>query len=245
MKTSNKLLLTALLLVIGFLATYNLALLAEYRTGRYKDPYQQYTALNLQNFNAVTVNAASKISVKIMAGPYQVRVFNDLAEVIKIKQTNSTVFVDLDLPEEARLYGPTYQVVISCPTLHTLRTDAVYTANGKKIINKNIPEPYLNRHTLVQGFRQANFQLQQDHAGAVNLADNRFDKLTATVGASIGSTNTLTITKGNLLQNAHLDLRHQSKLVLNDVLIPNLNYQLSDSTRVTCSGAALGMLKNR
>lgn len=244
MKNSNKLLLTALFLVIGFLATYNLALLAEYRKGDYKDPYTRFTALNLKNFNTVEVNAASKISVKVMAGPYQVRVFNDLADFVKVKQAGATLQINLDLPEDTRLFGPPYQVIVSCPVIKTLRTNATYTVNGKKITNYKIPEPYLNPHTTVQGFTQDSLLVQQNNTGLVNLADNSIRKLKAVVGVSNGSTNTLTIAKGNTLHQADLDMRNKSELILNDVLIPKLQYQLSDSTKVTCSGASLSIIKS-
>jgi hypothetical protein len=243
MKTSNVLLLTALLLVIGFLATYNLALLAEYRQGSYKDPYARFTALNLRDFNTIEVNAASKMGIKIMQGPYQVRVFNDLAKVIKIKQSGKTLTVDLDLPEEDQLYGVPYHVVISCPTVNALRTKAVYQVAGKTRTDTKIPEPYLNFNTLVEGFTQDSLNLQLDNSGVVNLTSNKLQKLTAQLGVSAGSTNTLAIAKSNLLPQVTIDMRHKSELVLTDIQIPEFNYQFSDSSKVTCSGAALSIFK--
>ena len=55
MKTSNKLFVAAVALVLGSLATYDAALRAEYRSGHYKDPLHNYQALGLRNFDAVSV----------------------------------------------------------------------------------------------------------------------------------------------------------------------------------------------
>ncbi len=235
--------LTALLLVIGFLATYNLALLAEYRRGTYKDPYARFTALNIRDFNTIEVNAASKMGVKIMQGPYQVRVYKDLAQVIKIKQAGKTLTIDLNLPEEDQLYGTAYHVVISCPNLQALRTKAVYQVAGQTRTDYKIPEPHFNFNTLVEGFTQDSLDLQQDNSGKVYLTNNKLQQLTARLGVSAGSTNTLTLAKNNLLPRVNIDMRHKSELEVTDIQIPDFNYQFSDSSKVTFSGAALSIFK--
>ena len=84
MKTSSKIFVATLLLLLGSLTAYNMALRHEFRQGTYKDPLHNYTTLALRDFEAVTVPSASGLKVKIVAGPFAVRVNKEAAEVLKL-----------------------------------------------------------------------------------------------------------------------------------------------------------------
>ncbi|PSR52525.1 hypothetical protein AHMF7605_02785 [Adhaeribacter arboris] len=130
-------------------------------------------------------------------------------------------------------------VVITCPEIKNLKTNAFYTLKGKKV---NSTETNHNYSLTLQGFKQANLNLQQDKASAVNLSGNSINRLDAIVGWSTLSNSRLQIDKTNSIQEADLDIRNESELIIENVKIPKLKYQFSDSARVTFSGSALGVI---
>lgn len=245
MKNSNKLLLAALLLLIAFLATYNISLRAEYQKGTYKDQesYKNFDSLNFKNFNAISINGASRISVKIMKGPYQVRVDHNATEYIKFKQAGSWLKLDLDLYKDMRFFGGTNQVVISLPEIKELQVNSVYTQEGKQITDKVKFQGLFQYRVLVEGFVQDNLSLKQDNASIVNLAGIKLNKLQVVSGLAPGSVSELNIFKGTIISEADLNIRNKSQLLLDNVQISNLKYYFADSARVTLVGASLNILK--
>jgi hypothetical protein len=241
MKTSNKLFVAVVGLVLGSLGAYDAALRAEYRTGHYKDPFANYNALALRNFDAIAVPAASAVSVKIVAGPFAVHVHKDAAEYVHLTQQGQRLTIALDYPKESKFLGFEETVVISCPQLRQLTTDGVFTIAGQTRLKKRVEYGNSN-DVIVQGFSQDSLLVQQDHAGSVELIGNTLGQLRAVVGTSVGSGPVLKVDAGNRIQNAMLAMGHQSQLDIR-TSIPQLRYQLSDSTKVTFAGAAVQHLK--
>ena len=102
MKTSVKFLLAATLVLLASLTAYNMALRTEYRSGAYKDPLRHYTALGFTNFTEVAVPAASGLNVKIMAGPFKVRVNPAAEKFVRFSQQGGRLVIALALPEQAQ-----------------------------------------------------------------------------------------------------------------------------------------------
>ncbi|MGY3088921.1 hypothetical protein ACVWYF_001961 [Hymenobacter sp. UYAg731] len=233
MKTSNKLFVAAVALVLGSLATYDAALRAEYRTGHYKDPLHNYDALAFRNFDNVTVPAAGVLNVKIVAGPFGVHVNKEAAEFVHVSQQGARLTVALAYGKEYKWLGRNDAVVISCPRLAALATEGTYTVAGR---------PQLDRlqaggNVRVQGFRQDSLRLQQDRSSEIELKGNTLGWLGATAGTRPGSEPHLDIAADNHIQTADLTIGHQGHLELGTA-IPRLRYRFSDSTSVVLTGAA-------
>ena len=239
MKTSTKYLLAAALVLLASLTAYNMALRTEYRKGNYKDPLRDFTTLNFKNFEEVAVPAATTVSVKIVAGPFSVRLNPHVAEVVHVRQQGRRLVITADFPERQRFLGFNNQVVISCPHLAALSTDAVYVEAGQLRTNKHETAGHI---VQVQGFRQDSLRLQQDHASRIELSDNELKFLQAVTGTSAGSHSYLQLNADNHIAAASLTLGHQSELTMNNVAIPLLHRQFADSVKVTLWGAALGGL---
>jgi len=236
MKTSNKLFVAAVALVLGSLATYDAALRAEYRTGHYKDALYNYDALAFRNFDKVAVPAAGAMNVKIVAGPFGVHVNKEVAEYVRVTQQCEQLTVALAYPKERKWLGRQNAVVISCPRLQALSTDGVYTVAGQPQVKKQVE--YGNEsHVLVKGFSQDSLTLTQDHASTVRFVGNTLGQLRATTGLSVGSGSKLLLDPTNRIQAATLAMEHQSQLEL-EVAIPQLRSRFSDSTTVVLKGAA-------
>jgi len=239
MKTSNLLLLIAALVLLGSLTAYNLALRAEYRRGTYQDPLREYSHLNFRNFSEVAVAAASTGSVKIVAGPWGVRLSPAAVPYVHLAQQGQRLVVTATFPDQWR-WLPGEAVVISCPRLAALSTDAVYTEAGKTVMDTRIEPRY---RVLVQGFRQDTLRLQADRATRVELAANRLGYLAAETGRTPGSHTALLLDDDNHIETASLRCDNRASLAFNGLRIPGLRTQLGDSVELSLRGQALASLR--
>lgn len=239
MKNSNKYLLAALLVLLTSLTAYNMALRTEYRKGTYKDPLRDFTALQFQDFTEVTVPAASAVGVKIVSGPFSVRINPQASKYVQVRQQGSQLSITASFPESQEYLGRGEAVVISCPRLVALTTDAIYQTKGQPHVDKNQAYP-TSKGIVVQGFTQDSLALRQDRASRIELIGNHLGSLRATAGATPGSHATLQINQDNRIGAASLAIEHQSELILNNVAIARLRYHFADSAKATLTGAALG-----
>ena len=232
MKTSNKLFVAAVALVLGSLATYDAALRAEYRTGHYKDPLHNYQALGLRNFDAVSVPSASGLRVKIEAGPFAVRVSKDAADYVRVTQRGQQLLVTLAYPEKPESLGRQEAVVITCPRLAALVVEGTYTVAGKAVLSRI----EAGGEVEIKGFRQDSLTLRQEQSNQIRLVGNTLAWLRATAGTRPGSEPGLGIGADNRIQAADLTINHRGHLDL-ATAIPRLRYQFSDSATIALSGA--------
>lgn len=234
MRTSNKFLMAALALLLGSLTFFNLSLRAEYRRGTYKDPLRNTTALNFKNFAQISVPAASALKVKIVAGPFGVRVSDRVAEFVKVSQQGGRLTVTLAFPEERQYLGGGEGLTISCPRLNQLSASATYSVNGKPVTDR----AGRGGSVRVQGFQQDSLTLRQDQGARLELAANQLGYLRADAGTSVGSRSVLRIEPGNRIEAADLRMQSQSELQL-EGRIGQPRYEFGDSAKASFSGPAL------
>jgi hypothetical protein len=237
MKTSVKFLLAAFVVLLASLTAYNMALRTEYRSGAYQDPLRFYTPLAFKDFTEVAVPAASIVNVKIMAGPFKVLIGPNASKYVQVSQKNGRLLITASFPDARPYLGPREAVIISCPRLTSLATDASYQVEGQPHTDRN--EEVNRGRTLVQGFTQDSLALRQDRASRIELTNNRLGLLRAVAGTTPGSHSILQVNNGNHIAAASLTLAHQSELVLDNVQIPQLHHSFGDSTKVTLAGTAL------
>ena len=238
MKNSTIFLLAALLVLATSLTAYNMALRTEYRRGTYQDPLRDFKNLKYSDFDEVDVPAASAVGVAVVRGPFGVRLDPRAAEFVHLRQRGRQLVVEVAFPKEWQ-YLPGEAVVISCPRLAALGTDADYRAAGRLIVDKERTGGHAVR---VQGFGQDTLRLRQDHASRIVLAGNHLACLLDQAGASLGSHSALRIGPTNQIAAAHLTLGHQSQLAIDNVPIADLRCQFADSVQLTLTGAAIGSL---
>ena len=237
MKNSNKWVLAAALLLLASLTAYNMGLRAEYRTGNYKNPLHNFVALNFKNFTSVSVPAATALQVKIMRGPFSVRLNKDAAGV-HVAQRGGQLVVTANFAGRRQYWGQRETLIITCPRLDSLTTDAVYQLDGKPQIDKN---GTLGR-VAVEDLTQDSLVVCQHRTSHVTLAGNTLGYLRAEVGSGPGGA-TLDLNSSNHIAAADLDVRNHSELSISNLAIPNLRYHFADSAKATLSGAALGGLR--
>ncbi|RYU78453.1 hypothetical protein [Hymenobacter persicinus] len=220
MKTSNKLLLTALAVVLASLLTYNIALRAEYQRGTYKDRFRDYQTLALTDFDQVQV-VSENVSVKLTPGPFAVRVSNNAAAKVNITRVGRRLVIT-EAPALRGTWAPGNQILISCPDLRLLRTAA--------------------NSATVAGFTLDSLQVEQSRSSAVEMTNNQLGVFQATAGQGAGSNPQLSIDHSNRIQRASLAIKNRGELVLENVFIPQFSCQFSDSATARISGKSLGMM---
>lgn len=246
MKTSNKLLIAALVLALFSLAAYNIALRGEYKTEKFRDPYRDYIALDFTDFNEVDLHAADKMRVSIEPGDkHEVYLYNKNEKLVQLRQQGDRLHVDLVLPDEdSRLWyssGPT--LIIKVPHLALLRTDATHTFKGEQITTSKLPLTNNYYAAYVRGFQQDSMTLQIDNGSMVQLNGNTLQSLRATTGISPASEAKLMLMEDNQIQQAYFDVRHSSNLSIINAAIPDLRYDLSEDARLELQGKSLATLR--
>lgn len=238
MKNSNKFLLAALLVLLTSLTAYNMALRAEYGKGDYKDPLHGYAKLDFKDFTEIDLSAAGSARVKVVAGPFGVRLSPRAAELVKVRQEGNRLVVQVDLQKPDQYLGWGQTLVVSCPRLVQLTAGTTYRVAGAlQPKNKNT-----NSEVQVQGFRQDSLRVRLDQASNVTLNGNKLGYLAAVAGTTPGSTAGLTLAATNYIGAADLDMQHRSELTINNIAIAQPRYHFADSAKATLTGAALGSL---
>jgi len=74
MKTSNKLIIVVVLVILFSLVVYDLLLKAAYMSGDYKIPYKNYVSLPWKDFDIVEVNSSTAANVQFVQGPFSVKI---------------------------------------------------------------------------------------------------------------------------------------------------------------------------
>ncbi|MFD2721529.1 hypothetical protein ACFST9_22635 [Hymenobacter monticola] len=240
MKTSNKWLLAALLLLLGSLTAYNMGLRAEFRKGAYKDPNRNTVALNFKDFTEIDLQAANVVGLKVVAGPYSVRLNKAAEKYVKVTQQGQRLRIALVFPEGRESVGR-QTLTISLPRLAKLSASGTYLMNGKPVTDKQ----YAGQSLRIEGFRQDSLTVQQDHGTLVELARNQLGFLRAEAGHSPGSHPQLRIEKSNRIAAAYLNVQNEGQLQLEAGGIANLRTQFGDSARATLTGAGLNNLGQR
>ncbi|MBC6612708.1 hypothetical protein H8B15_17425 [Hymenobacter sp. BT507] len=242
MKTSTKLLLVGILILVASLATYNVALRAEYNRGEFRNPYRDYSALTLRDFDEVELAPGSRLTVKIEAGPFAVRQHNK-ADSIQVVQTGRRLrIIDLAKQRNSRSHWTPNVVVVNCPRLAMLLVNSsaagVAQAPPAMPLNPDLPSAVVQ----LNGFHQDSLLLAADQNASVELGQNQLGQLRVVAGTTPGSTANVRIAKTNTIGAARLNFQHNSAFTLDAPTISDLRYQFSDSVRATLPGAALRAL---
>jgi hypothetical protein len=244
MRTSNKLIIATFLLLLLSLFGYDCMLKAAYKSGDYKDPYSDFKSLDYKDFDAVDIVSSTAANVKFVQGPFSIKVGKITLDYVKIKQQGRRLQIDANFEDHYMGNSYPYIIVISCPKLAEISTNASYIANKKLIIDTTVRDDWNMRQVLIDGFKQDSLSISQDYGSTVMLANNTIRSVNAVVGKSPGSGSKFIVLKTNQFQKTNFDIRTKSRLLLNDAIIHTLSYHLADSAKLIVTGAAQGLIKN-
>lgn len=244
MKTSNKLIITALILIVVCLFGYDCLLKQEYLSGNYKNPYRDFAKLNFRDFDSVDVKSSTAINVKFIQGPFKVLADSIMLNHLIINQKGRKLTIKGNFKQNQNYSSNPYILLISCPKLKAINASAVFTSNNKQVIDTVTREDWNMRRNLVEGFDQDSLTINQSYGSCVILAKNRIKVLTAIVGKMPLSGSEIKILNNNELQQATIDVLNRSQLLFDGKSIQNLHYHLADSAKMTLTGAAQNTLTN-
>lgn len=236
MKTSNKFLLTAILLLVISVGIYDFQLKAEYLKGDYKNPYKGFVSLNFKDFKVIELGSSTAINIMLVKGPFKVLADPDAMEFMKIEQHHDSLFIRAAFKDNFHNVRSVHMLYISCPELKAFWADAKHITAGNQIIDTIGSEDFRWRPTTISGFSGDKLNINLDHAATILLKNNRFNILNATTGISNGSASNLSIETGNQFGKTNLDIRNKSRLWIKDDSLSSITYKLSDSAKLILNG---------
>jgi hypothetical protein len=243
MKTSTKILMATLAILVISLVVYDLSLKAEYRKGDYTNPYRDYNSLNYSDFNEIELNASTAVNIILVQGPYKVLANPSADDFLHVSKQGRRLVISAAFPDHYRNIVTNYVLYISCPKLSLLKADAQYAANNVPVTD-TVVRDLRWYSTLITGFSLDSLKLQADNASNIVLENNRINILNGIIGQNSGSGSALTIGSGNKFAKSNLDICNKSQLVIKGTEAPDLNYHLADSAILILNGAAVKHLLN-
>lgn len=244
MKTSYKYLLAATILILSSLFVYDLLVRAEYRSENYTNPYRNFVTLKFKDFDILDLPSSTAANVKIVQGPFSVRLDKYAVDFVHVSQEGKRLRIEANFDGNYQSTSSPYILIISCPILSEVNTDAEYKANNTNVTDTIVREDWNMRQVLIDGFNQDSLYISQDYGSTIVLANNHIRSISAVIGRSRGSGSYLIIQNNNEFSNADLDIQNDSRLFLDNAKIQNLNYQLGDNAKLTVTGKAKNLLNN-
>ncbi len=232
MKTSNKFLIAAVLVIIISVVMHDFALKAAYLKTNYKSRFYHKVKLNLSGFDAVDIkpSADAFTNVTVEQGPkFAVWVNEEVKTDLSFNKNGHTL--QISVKENADSYY-TKDIIIICPDLKS-----VIARNAAK--DNNVM--YIGSINI-SGFKQDTMYLQSAKGTTISLMNNSISKLTA-VTDTTGGTISLPF---NRIKQSIFNIRKRGTLQLYDKKgVGEATYNISPSANVTLGGDALDLFPHK
>jgi len=238
MKTSNKLGIAAVILILVAMFFYDLKLKAAYLSGDYKNPFRDFVAMNFKDFNSIKLNASTAANIIVKQGPFSVKIEPNGNNYVKVAQTGNTLSIDVGFSGNYQNPRYDYVMVITCPNLVNFDADAKYMAGDLPVTDTLAWADFKWRPSIIRGFTMDSLSITAKHASNIILSQNNIKSLKAVIGINDGSASDMTIGTGNRFEKADLTVLNKSRLQILEANIPNLKYEMADSAKLILTGAA-------
>lgn len=243
MKKSNLFLIAAVLAFLASILAFDFGLKARYHKTDFKNPYDEFKALNFKDFDSIHVNASTMANVKFLQGPFKVLVFEDRADIVRVTQQGKSLSIDVNTKGD-NYEDAAFTLIITCPRIELLSTDERYVENGKLRTDTNARLDFAHNNrvlesskkVVVEGFTQDSLSIIQNNGSHVRLMKNKLKNISAIVGRSSRSASFLTIDESNVFGYVNLDIRNRSQLFMSNVKINDLDYKLAPDAKITFTG---------
>jgi hypothetical protein len=235
MRTSIKILIAALTLVIVGLLVYDTQLKAAYLKGDYKKPFGDFVVKNYNNFNSIELQSGTAINLKVVKGPYKVMVDPTVGDFVKISQQGKKLIISAEFKDHYRALAGEFVVFVSCPELKSFISDARYTAGGW-LVTDSVSNMF-TRLTRISGFSADSLIITENNASNIALDNDHIGYLKATLGAAPNTGSQIAIGAGNDFGSALFDVQNKSKLFIQSYAGNNITYHIADSAQLVVSGA--------
>lgn len=241
MKTSNMLLLTSVLVVLGCLTAYNFGLKAIYQTKDYKNEFSGMTFSALNGVEKLILKSANLMDVQIKKGNKEgVWVNKKLKDRLDISIDKQTASIGLAARnEKEELREPSgIRLIIFTKNLNSVITNSI--ADSGKV------EDHAAHRTgsiEIRGYHSDNFQLTLSPATEVSMDYMQLNNFQSVVGTKTGYSSSLILASDNKINAAQFDIPGNGGLVLNNPKIIKAKYNLSERASVSLDGKVVQQLK--
>lgn len=241
MKTSNKLMLTAVIILLISMIAYDFALRAEYRKGDFRKPfYGMEKDTTLTGFTSIENRVADHVSVGVLQDK-NTMIYNqhDFKENFKIYKNGSVLIIDVNEKKVKKLtkYHQS-NVVIFCPSIEKLITEPDIQSKPSET-----DYAYENFTTTLKGFNLQKLQLNIGKLSTVILEGNKINQLQAVVGENSAQKSNLTIRSDNQINSAKIDVLGKNELRIENPIIVKKQFTVSDSATISMGGNFHNQLK--
>jgi len=238
MKTSTRILMVTLAVLIISLVVYDLSLKAEYLKGDYTNIYHDYNRLDYSGFDEIELNSSTAVNIILVQGPFKVLAHPNSEDFLHVSKQGKRLVINAAFPDHYKMIIASHVLYISCPKLSLLKMDARYTMHDTPVTD-TVVRDLRWYSTLITGFSLDSLRLQADNASNLVLENNRINTLNGIIGKSNNSRSVLTIGSNNKFAKSSLDICNKSQLIIKGSTSPNLNYHLADSATLVVNGAAV------
>jgi len=245
MKTSNKLAIAAVILILAAMFFYDLKLKAAYLSGDYKNPFRDFVALNFKDFNSIKLDASTAANIIVKQGPFGVKIEPNGNNYVKVTQTGSKLNIDVGFSGNYQNSRYDYVMVITCPNLVKFDADAKYMAGDLPVTDTLAGADFKWRPSIIRGFTLDSLSITAKHGSNIILTQNNIKSLKAAIGIGDGSASNMTIGTGNRFEKADLTMLNKSRLQILEASITDLKYQLADSAKLVLTGAAKKLINKQ
>ena len=240
MKTSNILLLTAILIFLSYLVVYDFGLKSEYNSikkmglANYQKNkrFVEYQSVKVGAFENVNLEASNIIDVRVEYGEKEaVYVLKHLNEVTRISHTGHDLTIGLVKKDDSTYYpNRDFAVVVISPKIKKVTTSSFSKTDD-----------YWNHRNEISGFTQDSLSVFLQDMTKIDLIKNKFKRLTADVGTGMAGGN-LFVADDNKIESVKLTVKGKSSVVMLNTDIKSLEKQLSDSANVTFKGSIINKM---
>ncbi|MCX2451037.1 hypothetical protein OQX61_07105 [Pedobacter sp. PLR] len=241
MKTSNMLIIAAIIVSLGMITTYNFSLKAAYEAGDYKNRFNESEFREMKNIETLNVADANLLAIVVEPGQKEgVWIRKRIKDRLVLNQVGNTLTIGLT--DEARKMGRATRyddIVLFTNKLNKLSTVAYWPA-GNKREDVNI----YGGEVSLKGIKSPDLDIRMAASTSVTMNKMMLKTLRAVVGDEKGGA-ALNLDQDNHIEFAEFEIPGASKLSLSNPKIVKTRYNLSDKASVTLNGAALQVIKNQ
>ena len=243
MKTSNKISVLALIIIVLSLVFYDFALKATYKKGDFRSRFYKMKEIKLKDFNTINNKSSNIFNLSIEQGDhFAVWIDEDLPKKLQFDVKNNELTIDYKF-EKGKYESYIGKVVIICPKLDRLISGQSYRNDVRKDINNKYSNP--DGNTVVSNFIDEALNLQIDPFTTVILKNNKLKNLNAMVGDSTQGRAVLTILNDNIIENSDFKIKGHSFLSLENPKISLAKFNFSDSADVSLKGNSLNLFRGK
>ncbi|WP_316745663.1 hypothetical protein [Pedobacter gandavensis] len=241
MKTSNMLIIAAIIVSLGMITTYNFSLKAAYEAGDYKNRFNESEFTEMKNVETLNVNAANLITVVIEPGKKEgIWIRKRIKSRVALNQEGQTLTIGLTDEAKKAIRTIGYDdIVLIVNNLSKLKTVA-YWPKGNTQENVN----YFGSEVVLKGLKGDNLEIMMDGSTSVSMDKAVLKTLKAVIGEEKGAA-ALNLDQDNQIEFAEFEIPGASKLTLSNPKIVKTQYNVSDKANVTLNGTALQVIKNK